>query len=54
VTVHGAGQEVRISNSATYWPVAPIDLVVAAPIAARILVGAGPVGTLLQGVVLGM
>jgi len=54
VTVHGAGREVRISNRATYWPVAPIDLVVAAPIAARILVGAGPVGTLLQAVAVGM
>ena len=54
MTVHGAGREVRISNRATYWPVAPIDLVVAAPIAARILVGAGPVGTLLQAVAVGM
>jgi hypothetical protein len=53
VTADRAGQEVRISNRATYWPVAPIDLVVGAPILARLL-GAGPVGTLLQAVALGM
>jgi len=54
VTADGAGQEVRISNNATYWPVAPIDLVVGAPILARLLIGAGPVGTLLQAAALGM
>jgi hypothetical protein len=50
----GVGPEVRISNRATYWPVAPIDLVVGAPILARLLVGTSPVGTLLQAAVLGM
>jgi hypothetical protein len=54
VTTDGVGQEVRISNRATYWPVAPIDLVVGAPIVARLLVGAGPVRTLLQAVAFGM
>ena len=54
MTGDGAGAEVRISNRATYWPVAPIDLVVGAPILARLLVGTSPVGTLLQATVLGM
>src|SRR5687768_2844767 len=47
-------REVRISNRATYWPVAPIDLVVGAPIVARILVGASPAGMLLQAAALGL
>jgi hypothetical protein len=50
----GVGRDVRISNRATYWPVAPIDLVVGAPILARLLIGTSPVGTLLQAAVLGM
>jgi hypothetical protein len=54
VTAGEVGQEVRISNRATYWPVAPIDLVVGAPILARLLIGAGPVGTVLQAVALGL
>jgi hypothetical protein len=54
VTADRAGEEVRISNRATYWPVAPIDLVVGAPILARLLVGASPVGKLLQAAALGM
>jgi hypothetical protein len=54
VTADGAGQDVRISNKATYWPVAPIDLVFGAPIVARLLVGAGPAGALVQAVALGM
>jgi hypothetical protein len=48
------GQDVRIPNRATYWPVAPIDLVVGSRIVARLLLGAGPVGTLLQAAALGM
>src|SRR6202030_4287561 len=54
VTAGEVGQEVRISNRATYWPVAPIDLVVGAPILARLLIGAGPVGSVLQAVTLGL
>lgn len=46
------GQEVRIANKATYWPVAPIDLVVGTPIVARLLIGASPVGIVLQAVAL--
>ena len=54
MTADGVRQEVRISNRATYWPVAPIDLVVGTPILAKLLLGAGPVGTILQAVALGM
>jgi hypothetical protein len=46
-------EEIRISNRATYWPVAPLDLVVGAPLVARVLLGATPVGRVLQGVLLG-
>jgi len=54
VTADEVGGEVRISNRATYWPVAPIDLVVGAPILARLLMGARPIGTVLQAVTLGL
>ena len=54
MTAGEVGEEVRISNRATYWPIAPIDLVVGAPILARLLIGAGPVGTVLQAVALGL
>lgn len=54
MTADRAGQDVRISNRATYWPVAPIDLVVGAPILARLLIGAGPAGTLFQAAALAM
>jgi hypothetical protein len=40
--------EVRISNAATYWPVAPTDVVLAVPLAARLLLGATPVGRAVQ------
>jgi hypothetical protein len=40
--------EVRIANAATYWPVAPTDVVLAVPLAARLLLGATPVGRVLQ------
>jgi hypothetical protein len=46
-------EEIRISNKATYWPVAPIDLVVWAPLVARLLLGATPVGRVVQAAVLG-
>jgi hypothetical protein len=40
--------EVRIANAATYWPLAPTDVVLAVPIAARLLLGATPVGRVVQ------
>ena len=40
--------EVRIPNRATYWPTAPVDMLLAAPLAARILLGASPLGRLVQ------
>jgi len=46
--------DIRISNRATYWPVAPLDLVVAAPLVARVLLGATPLGRILQGATLGV
>ncbi len=46
--------EIRISNRATYWPVAPIDLVIGAPLVARVLLGATPIGRVVQGAVLGV
>lgn len=49
-----APDEIRISNRATYWPVAPIDLVVGAPLLARVLLGATPIGRVVQGAVLGV
>jgi Protein of unknown function (DUF3810) len=45
--------EVRIANRATYWPVAPMDLLVAAPLVARILFRASPIGRVVQAVALG-
>jgi hypothetical protein len=44
--------EVRISNRATYWPVAPIDLVVGAPLVVRALLGVTPLGRVVQAAVL--
>src|SRR3712207_1548121 len=49
----GPAEEIRISNSATYWPVAPSDVVLAVPIAARILLGATPVGYAVQAAAFG-
>jgi hypothetical protein len=43
-----AADEVRISNAGTYWPIAPSDVVLAVPIAARILLGATPIGRAVQ------
>jgi hypothetical protein len=45
--------EIRISNRATYWPVAPLDLVMAAPLVARLLLGVTPAGRIVHGAVLG-
>jgi len=47
-----AAEEIRISNRATYWPVSPIDLIVAAPLAARLLLGVTPVGRALHAAVI--
>jgi hypothetical protein len=47
-----AEDAVRIANSATYWPIAPMDVVLAAPIAARLLLGASPLGAAIQGAAL--
>jgi hypothetical protein len=49
----GKTDEVRIANSATYWPVAPSDVVLAVPLAARILLGATPVGRVVQAAAFG-
>jgi hypothetical protein len=40
--------EIRIANAATYWPVAPTDVVLAVPLAARLLLGATPLGRVVQ------
>jgi len=45
--------EIRVSNRATYWPVAPIDLVVGAPLAVRALLGVTPLGRVVQAALLG-
>jgi hypothetical protein len=45
--------EIRIANRATYWPVAPMDLLVAAPLVARLLFRASPIGRVVQVVTLG-
>jgi len=49
----GTVDEVRISNTATYWPVAPSDVVLAVPLAARLLLGASPAGRVIQAAALG-
>jgi hypothetical protein len=45
--------EIRISNRATYWPVAPIDLVIGAPLVVRALLGVTPLGRVVQAALLG-
>jgi hypothetical protein len=49
----GSAEEIRISNAATYWPIAPSDVVLAVPVAARILLGATPVGRVVQAAAFG-
>ena len=44
----------RIPNIATYLPIAPSDLLLAAPVAARILFGASPAGRVLQAAAIGV
>lgn len=48
-----SADEIRISNRATYWPFAPIDVVVAAPVVARLLIGATVAGRVVQAAALG-
>src|SRR4051812_30194095 len=50
---HDSTDEIRIANAATYWPVAPTDVVLALPLAARILLGASPVGRVVQAAAFG-
>jgi len=54
VTPDSAAREVRISNRATYWPVAPMDLVIGAPILARLLLRASPAGQIVQAAALAL
>ena len=51
--VAGPEDEIRIENRATYWPVAPVDLLVAAPLVAKLLFRASPIGRIVQAVTLG-
>ena len=50
VSVEGrtGAEEIRIANAATYWPIAPTDAVLAIPLAARLLLGATPLGRVVQ------
>ena len=48
-----APEEIRIANAATYWPFAPTDVVLAAPLAVRLLLGASPVGRVVQAAAFG-
>ena len=54
VPAAGPHPEIRISNRATYWPVAPLDVVVGATLLGRVLLRASPVGALVQGAALGI
>jgi hypothetical protein len=40
--------EIHIANRATYWPVAPLDLVIGAPLLTRVLLGVTPLGRVVQ------
>ena len=54
VTPPTTPEEIRVSNRATYWPVAPLDVVVWGPVVARLLFGAAPIGRVVQAVSLGL
>ena len=47
-------EKIRIPNEATYSPVALTDVILAAPLLSRLLLGATPPGRLLQAVALGL
>jgi hypothetical protein len=44
----GRPDEIHIANRATYWPIAPLDLVIGAPLVTRVLLGATPLGRVVQ------
>ena len=46
-------EEIRTANRATYWPVAPIDLVVVAPLVAQLILRASPAGQIVQAAAIG-
>ena len=46
--------EIRIANRATYWPVAPSDLLIVAPLVARVLFGRGRMGRLVKAASVGL
>lgn len=46
--------EIRIANRATYWPVAPSDLLIVAPLVARVVFGATPMGRAVKAASLGL
>lgn len=52
-TTSRPAEDVHVSNRATYWPIAPLDAVIGAPLVARVLLGATPVGRVLQAALLG-
>jgi hypothetical protein len=45
--------EIRISNSATYWPVSPLDLVLGTAVVGRLLLGVTPAGRLVRAAAFG-
>ena len=45
--------EIRIGNRATYWPISPLDVMVGTPIVARLVLGATPIGRIVQAAALG-
>jgi len=47
-------ERLRIPNLATYLPIAPSDLLVTAPIAARVLFGVSPAGRMVQAAAFGV
>ena len=47
-------EEIRIANRATYWPVAPMDLLIATPVVARALFGVTPLGRAMKVAAVGL
>jgi hypothetical protein len=47
-------EEIRIANRATYWPVAPMDLLIATPVVTRALFGVTPLGRLVKAAAVGL
>jgi hypothetical protein len=46
--------EIRIANRATYWPIAPSDLLIVAPLVARVVFGATPLGRAVKAAAVGL